>query len=165
MRDVVALNGEHGMERERIPGDLLPKGSRSQLLRRLYEESPIGIGIFDPDGRLVDANRACLDIFGISGMGEVQNISLFDDPHVKPEARAELLAGRSIRYEAPLDAGNGRAKGLFKTCRTSVMSLDVWITPLDDLGEKIGYLVQIQDVTRRAEAEREVRDYRRYLYD
>jgi PAS domain S-box-containing protein len=53
-----------------------------EKFRSIYAESPIGIEIYDSDGLLIDTNRACLDIFGVSDVAEVKGFNLFDDPNV-----------------------------------------------------------------------------------
>src|SRR3972149_6889321 len=48
-------------ESEQTRQDLLSSGV---WVRRIYEESPIAIEIYDSGGHLLDANQACLSLFG-----------------------------------------------------------------------------------------------------
>jgi PAS domain S-box-containing protein len=120
-----------------------------ERFRGIYEESPVGIELYDPRGALVDANRACLDIFGVSDPDEIRGFSLFEDPNVSGEIKEKLLRGERVRYEAPFDFEKVKEKGLYSTRKSGVIYLDVQITPLRGRdGEAVhGYLAQIQDAT------------------
>ena len=51
-----------------------------EMFRSIFEESPIGIELFNEAGSLVDLNKACADIFGIVDVGELKGFQLFEDP-------------------------------------------------------------------------------------
>ncbi|MGE5608582.1 MAG: PAS domain S-box protein, partial [Bacillota bacterium] len=53
--------------------------------RGIYEKSPIGIGLYDVNGYLVDANQASLEIFGVSRIEQARGHSIFADPNSPPE--------------------------------------------------------------------------------
>ena len=53
----------------------------SEMMRTIFEESQIGIEIFDKDGILITANRAALRIGGILDIQDFIGFSLFDDPN------------------------------------------------------------------------------------
>ena len=130
-----------------------------QRFREIFEESPIGIELYDAEGRLVEINKAALEIFGVVGASEVRGFRLFEDPNLSPEALDRLKRGRSVRYEILFDFGLVRRKRLYRTRRSGVIDLDVLITPLVGRAkERSGYMVQMQDLTRRKRAEAELRE-------
>jgi PAS domain S-box-containing protein len=127
--------------------------------KKIYEQSPIGIELYDQEGRLLDANHACLDIFGVSDITEVKGLKLFEDPNLSLEAKEKLLKGKTIRYEGPFDFEKVKEQKLYKTKKSGMVYLDVAITPLSAVGEKSqrGYLVQVQDITERKRMEEALR--------
>jgi PAS domain S-box-containing protein len=133
--------------------ETLPKSE--ERFKSIFDESPIGIELYDAAGRLLDANRACLDMFGVSDVAEVQGFRLFEDPSVSEGIKEGLLKGHTARYEAPFDFEKVKALDLYGTSRSGVVHLDVLITPLGlrERGFVSGYLLQVQDITERVRAE------------
>lgn len=123
--------------------------------RSVYEDSPIGIELYDSNGRLLDLNGACLSIFGVSNIADVKGFKLFKDPNVSEEVKKRLKKGETVRYEAPFDFEKVKELKLYRTTKSGVAYLDVLITPLGLEGKKTptGYLVQVQDITTRKQAE------------
>ncbi|GAG58908.1 unnamed protein product [marine sediment metagenome] len=128
--------------------------------RNIYEESPIGIELYDCDGRLLAVNRACLDIFGALNVAEVQGFKLFEDPNITDEVKQRLRRGETVRYEAPFSFEKVKKHKLYNISKSGIIQLNVLITPLDMKGEKHmgGYLAQIQDITERKWAENALRE-------
>ena len=129
-----------------------------ERLRGLFGASPIGIEIYDGEGRLELANRACHEIFGLVDPAEVIGFSLFEDPNLPQEVKDRLLEGGTVSYEAPFDFDLVREKGLYQTSRSGRIHLRTVITPL--LATEAtpgGYLVQVEDVTERRQMEESLR--------
>lgn len=126
-----------------------------ERFRSIYEESPIGIELFDPQGTLVTVNKACLDIFGASDADEMRGYRLFTDPNMSEEVRERLRNGETARYEATVDFEKTRQRGAYRTSREGVRHFDVSVTPLGAKGVKGGggYLVHTQDITERKQVE------------
>jgi PAS domain S-box-containing protein len=126
--------------------------------RAIYEQSPIGIELYDADGNLVMANQACLDIFGTSE-GEVRGFRLFDDPNVSEEVKDRLRRGETVRYELAFDVEKVKQHKLYETSKSGNIHVGVTIAPLDHGGStQGGYLVQVQDITSRKYTEDALRD-------
>ena len=138
--------------------------SSEQRFRELFEASPIGIEVYDLEGRLVEVNRAALEIFGVADAAEVRGFRLFEDPNVSPDSLARLRRGKSVRFEVPFDFGLVRRRKLYRTRRSGVAELDVQITPIGGRPTELsGYLVQVQDVSRRVRSEAELGESQRRL--
>jgi PAS domain S-box-containing protein len=124
--------------------------SRSaERFRNIFEQSPIGIEVYDLHGRLEDANRACLDMFGVRDLRQIRGFELFRAPDFSAETWALLQSGGTVHAEAPFDFDRVRREKTFPTSRRGVVQLDALITPLlrGPGNPPSGFLVQIQDVT------------------
>ncbi len=122
--------------------------------RDIYELSPLGIELYDGDGRLIDANRACLEIFGVRDVTAISGFSLFDDPNLDERHKAELRAGRSVSQEIAFDFSKVTKRSLYPTSRRGMIHLDLNITPFGpSVDRSNGYIVYIRDITLRRHAE------------
>ena len=126
--------------------------------RNIFESSPIGIEIYDAEGKLVTLNRACLQIFGVSDAASVRGFRLFNDPNVTDEVKERLRRGETVRWEAPFNFELVKEYKLYKTGRSGIIYLDVLVTPLViSQDSPPGYLVQLQDITGRYQLERDLK--------
>ncbi len=130
-----------------------------ERFRSIYEESPIGIELYDSDGKLLHVNKACLDMFGIADVEDIKGFNLFEDPNVTDELKERLRKDKTVGYEVAFDFEKIKKLGLYETTRTVVVYLSVLITPLGVKGEGdlVGYLVQIQDIDKRRRAEEQIK--------
>lgn len=133
-----------------------------QRFRNIYEESPIGIEIFDRDGFLIDANKACLDIFGVPDLS-VPRVNLFEDANLPKDVGKKLRDGESVRFETHFDFSSIHNRKLYETTRTGTIQIDVVITPIGENARISGYLLQVQDITDRKRAEEALRLSHRFL--
>ncbi|HEX2971174.1 MAG TPA: PAS domain S-box protein [Tepidisphaeraceae bacterium] len=127
--------------------------------RSIYEKSPIGIGLYDVHGRLVDANSACLGIFGLSSMDDIRGHDLFVDPNSPPETLDVIRRGDQVSVEVAYDFEAIKTRGLYPTRRSGTIDLHALITPLRPSGDAqlSGYLILMQDITDRKRAEHALR--------
>ena len=130
-----------------------------ERFRNIFEKSPVGIELYDSVGQLVDMNKSCLEMFGVSDVEKVKGFKLFEDPHLSEEVKENLKRGEVVRYEAPFDLEKVKEHKLYETTKSGVSYLDVSITPLGawQKEDKSGYLVQVQDITERKRMEEELR--------
>lgn len=49
----------------------------------IFDQSPIAIEFYDPDGRLINVNSACIDLFGVVNSDEISGFKLFEDPNIE----------------------------------------------------------------------------------
>jgi PAS domain S-box-containing protein len=132
----------------------------AETMRRIFEESQLGIELFDAEGILVAANRAALKIGGISDIKNLLGFSLFDDPNVPNEIIARLIRGEPVKYETTFDFDKVKEEGLYDTSRSGTIILDAWVTPLglENGGELKGYLSQMLEITEERQTEAALED-------
>ena len=135
-----------------------------ELYRVLTEQSPIAIELYNPEGLLVSANPACLELFGIEDSNEIKQFSLFSDPNLSDENKNDLRLGKNISYQMLFDFDKVKKWNLYHTSKSGQIWLDIIITRTnDDRKEPTGYLVQIQDITKRKQAEENQRQAYNFL--
>lgn len=134
-------------------------------LRNVILESPIGIAVYDFQGLMSSVNEAYLKIFGLDDGNQLKGTSLFNDPFLSKETKQKLGKGISIREEYPVDLDKASALKLYETTRSGSIYLDVLITPLglSQSGSLSGYLLQIQDISTRKQAEESIHDLSQQL--
>lgn len=131
-----------------------------ERFRDIFQESPIGIEIYDAQGILITANKACLEIFGVSDVNQVKGFKLFEDPNVTGEVKERLRNGETVRYETSFDFEKVKQYKLYDASKSGFIYLDALITPLASKGdrERSGYLVQVQDISERRKIEEALRE-------
>ncbi|NIN65870.1 MAG: PAS domain S-box protein [Anaerolineae bacterium] len=150
-------------ERERRRAEEALRESEERF-RTMYSQSPISVELYDADGKSVDANPACLDLFGVDSVEELRGFSLFEDPNMPSDARAHIERGEAVVYENVFDFDLVAREGLYKTSKSGSRFIDVRITPLKGAeGVPGGFLVHVQDITERKRAEEELRETTRLL--
>ncbi len=136
-----------------------------QRFRSIYENSPIGIELYNSEGRLITANKACLDIFGISEISAVQGFHLFEDPNITAEVKDKLKKPMTVKFEMAFDFEKVKGLKLYKTTKSGVSYLNTLITPLtaENKGAIGGYLVLVQDFTESRLAEEKIKQNEQQL--
>ena len=130
-----------------------------ERFKSIFDESPIGIELYDADGLLMDANPACLRMLGVADLAQVKGFKLFEDPNLPDKAKAKLRRGKPVRYEAPFDFEKVKELRLYETSKSGIVHLDVLITPVGVKRKAApqGYLIQVQDITEQVRAEEEIK--------
>jgi PAS domain S-box-containing protein len=130
-----------------------------EKFRSIFEESPIGIELYDSEGRLIDANKACLDIFGVKDLKEILDLKISDNPNIPEDAKAKLRIGETVKYETTYDFDQVRETQFYRTTESGNIHLDVVITQLGFKEREAfaGYLFQVRDISKRKRAEEHIR--------
>jgi len=125
-----------------------------ELFRILTEQSPIAIEYYNLDGLLINANPACLELFGIVDVNEIRKFYLFDDPNISENYKNDLKQGLSIHYQAIFDFEKVKELNLYRTTKSGQIWLNILITPTKNNNKELnGYLIQIQDITESKQSE------------
>ena len=126
--------------------------------RTIFNESPIGIELFNAKGELVNSNKASLQMFGVKESAELKNFNLFNCINLDDDKQEKLRKGEIVTYQSVFDFDDVRKSGGPESSRNGTAVFDYNITSLlnHDDNTVEGYLLQIQDITDRIRAEEEI---------
>jgi PAS domain S-box-containing protein len=129
-----------------------------EKFRTIFAESPIGIELYDSEDRLIDANKADLELFGIPGLEQMKRCTIFNHPNIPDHLKERLRSGQSVRFEEVHDFDQLRPLNFYQTSKSGKMDLDVLITPIVSKKENAfcGYLVHCQDISDRKQTEKHI---------
>jgi len=135
-----------------------------EKFKSIYLQTTIGMKLYDSDGRLIDANPACLDIFGIESVEEVKGFNLFKDPNLADDIKERVKNGAVEKFSMSFDFETVKEMAIYKTSKSGRCFLACLIVPLQTAGGSInGFLVHVEDVTDRTIDEEKLREYRENL--
>lgn len=145
------------MDQEETGSEQRELWNSQDLIKRIYEESPVGIGICDSFGKLLDANQAYLDMYGLHEISETGAFNLFVDPNIPAGVKESLRNDEPARFEMVLDFDRLRTSGLYNTRKSGITSVDMLVSPIVDTSPGMClYVVQVQDISRHKQAEAKV---------
>jgi PAS domain S-box-containing protein len=129
-----------------------------ERFKNVFTQSPIGIQIYDLEGRLIDMNDSCMQILGVSSLEEARKFKLFEEPLMTEEIKDRIENRGTVRFEAQFNFAAIKEKALLETNRSGNCYLDCVVSPLgEDDDEDSRRLVLMQDVTERRVAEERIR--------
>jgi len=134
----------------------------SRLQKRLdqamviFDGSPVGIELFDTEGKLTACNQAARLMLGYSPDREDFDVNLFEDMPFPDEEKAKLEKQQPVTCEIVYDFGVIRQVDLTRTTFFGKKVLDIIMTPLRNNWEFSGYLALIQDITEERKSAREL---------
>ncbi len=139
-------------ERKKVEEELR---NSEQKFRSIFDKSPIGIELYDANGKLIDENKSNMRIFGITGLDVNIGFDLFAGTTLTPENKEILLRGESVTYQSTYDFDKVKELDQYNTEKKGKIELDYIITPIKYNDEKTvhGYLLQVQDITERKRIE------------
>ncbi len=119
-----------------------------QHLRLLMQQIPVGIIAVDMEGTITDANPMVFDLFGAPGREAILGLNVSTLPMM-------LESELSGYFESVLSMGEPRVvEAKYKSNTGEVVYLRTRIVPrFDALGEQIGAIQILEDVTERKRAE------------
>ncbi len=143
---------------DRKQADEALKESESRF-KSIFSEAPIGIEYYNSEGSLINVNQKCLKIFGVDDIKEIKGFKLFEDPNLSEESIKQVKEGKPYQYETEFDFDLVKKHKLYKTSKSGKCFMNILITPYEilDIGEK-GYLVHIEDINDRKQAEETIRE-------
>ncbi len=142
---------------ERIQAEKALKESERSF-RLLFEHSPLGTYIADPQGKILDANQTLLNILGSTSLETTKNINILTFPPLIDIGYSEKFqrcveTGKTSFFEFPYTSKWGKK-----------LLLSSYIVPLiNNKGEVEKLYTIMEDITKRKEAEQELHHLRNYL--
>jgi diguanylate cyclase (GGDEF)-like protein/PAS domain S-box-containing protein len=142
-----------GKLREHNPSDEEPvrrttAGDQESRYQSLFEEVPIGLYITTPNGTIVDANSALVEMLGYDRKDSLLGMKasdLYADPADRDRERVLLAQENIVRdFETQLRKRDGTTIWVRDTCRIAC----------DEAGQVHSYKGILQDITEQREYER-----------
>lgn len=115
----------------------------------IFYQSPIGILIYDKEGRLINANDSALCIARIPKLEDVLNTNIFDNPIIAAK-REDLLSKGLVKFQDSLNLIQIKEHNIYDPIEPKIIDSDWTISVTDS-----GYLIQIQDITKQKKVENE----------
>ncbi|MBN2336693.1 PAS domain S-box protein [Candidatus Bathyarchaeota archaeon] len=127
-------------------------------LRSIYQESPVGIEIFDSEGNLIEANKADLEFFGVDSVEAFGGFNVFRAGGNLTEDRIEALRrGESVIH---FEERNFDEITRYQTSRSGIGYFESVLKPIiHEDGKVAGYISIVKDVTELKVAENKLREY------
>ncbi|MDE3145037.1 MAG: PAS domain S-box protein, partial [Bacteroidota bacterium] len=125
-----------------------------QMLKTIFENSPIGKEVFDKEGFLIKANHKVSEIFGTDADALINVYNIKNDPNYQyKDVWEKLEKGFDVKHEIELDF----SKVQYKTSRKGIGYLELTITPIpDNISKNIGYIIQVLDITERKQYDNKI---------
>nr|WP_203558264.1 ATP-binding protein [Bacteroides sp. 224] len=69
-----------------------------KILRNIYDNLPVGIELYDKDGKLIDMNSCDIKMFGLTRKEDVLGINLFNNPNMPKDIINALQNEQSVSF-------------------------------------------------------------------
>lgn len=132
----------------------------------MFDAMSNGVEIYDKDGILVDCNEADLNIFGVENKEYLLNhrISLYNNPNIPSDRLRLLQKGETLSFNTSYDFDLVKKYDYFSTNKSGSIIIEVKIAPMYiDNKTFIGYVSEINDVTKVVEKDNQLKDMQRDL--
>jgi len=124
----------------------------------VFMESPIAITLYNSEGKLIDANKACLDLINVSNVEDINGFDIFDDPNLPKDEKEKLRKGETVRFEIVYNFD--KVKKSLKANKSGILYFSAIISPiyLKSKGSVSYYLNQVQDITNLKLSEEKLKE-------
>ncbi|KKM98825.1 hypothetical protein LCGC14_1154030 [marine sediment metagenome] len=126
--------------------------------KSIFMDSPIAISLYDSNGKLIDANKACLDLINISDVDQVRGFDILDDPNMPRDIKTRILKGETVKFEVLYDFD--KVEESLRAGRAGVLYFDAMISPIysEDRESVKYYLNQVNNITERRLGEKRLEE-------
>lgn len=129
---------------------------REKQLRDIYNNIPVGIELYDPQGNLIDTNHKNLEIFGVEEKEAVLGRNLFKHLNLSEVYKNTLRNGKGFELVENYDF----SEVSYKTARTGVIERSTSATLVYDDDQKLSYYLLINiDNTEKKIAYNRISDF------
>jgi len=113
--------------------------------REIFETSPIGIILFDSEGKVTHVNESAKLIFGVTSPSDYASFRVETDSFIPESIFERIRKGEVVTHEVSYDLKDAR----FKTSKTGRIHLHVISSALrDEDGTVSTYIGQVVDLTK-----------------
>lgn len=128
-----------------------------KMFRNIYEQSPIGIEIFDANGDTISANKSFCEMFKINSITDFKYDNFFESPHIPEKIKDRIKNKQTARITCRY---NLKPSTSALGAKDASYYFDMLITPIfNENGDTVSILTQIQDITRVKTVEKMVRNF------
>lgn len=159
LTDIVSI----AIERERAQG-LMEHSAKQVLLSEakfqiIFEKLPWGVELYDETGKLLDLNRAAMNIFGTTKEKTV-GIHMFENPNIPEWVNQKLKNGEDVTFSLNYNFHAVHdAQYYATTLKNATKHLQIKGVPLKDPQNAIfGYLYMVFDDTENYRKAEQIRD-------
>ncbi len=125
--------------------------------RSIYEQSPIGIELFDSNGEVVSSNKSFCEMFRVNDVRDFKYSNLFDSPHISQEIKTKIKNKQPSRVTCKYRL---KHRVDFDTNKNRIYYFDIVTTPiLNEQKNLSAILLQVQDITNVKDVEKKVQNF------
>ncbi len=126
--------------------------------KSIFMESPSSITLYDSDGKLIDANKVCLDLINVTDIEQIKGFDILDDPNMPRDIKSRILKGKTVKFEVLYDFE--KVEETLRAGKTGVLYFDATISPIysEDRESVKYYLNQVTDITERKLSEKKLEE-------
>jgi PAS domain S-box len=132
-------------------------------IRTLFEEVPSGIFLFHEDGTILNANRAALEILGLTRFTDLEDLKLYDIMCSKEKIQDLIHKSQIADLTLACNFDRLKTETLSATKKKGVAYFQIVFAPVSDTGgmSPKEYFILFLDITEKKLAEKRLKE--RYL--
>jgi len=129
-------------------------------IRTLFEEVPSGICLFQEDGTILNANRASLDILGLTRFTDLADFKLYDIMCSRDIVQDLIRKGKIAELTLSCNFDRLKSETLTTTKKSGVAYFQVVFAPVTDKGGKAPreFFILFLDITAKKIAEKQLKE-------
>lgn len=118
-------------------------------LQTIYKTLPIGLELYDKEGKLIDCNKKILEIFGIKDKEAIltSNFTLKNAPFVSSILKDNTYPTEIISEQKNFDFCQIKNSPFIGIEKKGTIHLNIKIAPITDDSVALGYIAIIEDIT------------------
>jgi PAS domain S-box-containing protein len=134
--------------------------SSERKIRTLFEEVPSGIFMFQEDGTILNANRASLEILGLTRFTDIAHINLFDIMCSREPIERLIKEGNNAEITLTCNFDRVKRTTLVPTSKSGVAYFQVVFAPIIDrrANNPREFFILFLDITQQKRAEKELKE-------
>ena len=127
------------------------------LLNSIYKNLPIGLCVYNKEGKMIVINEACLSIFGIPDKSIVLESNLHNEPNIPQKHKEQLFKGEDVSYIIEYDF-DLMANSSVRRFKKGIVHIEAKAAVLHASNGSIdGYLFIYNDITSSIETQQHLK--------
>ncbi len=70
-----------------------------ELFQAFFKDLPIAMSLYNSEGKLIDAKKACLDLINVFDVEEMRDFNIHNDPNMPIDVKERLTKGETVNFE------------------------------------------------------------------